>query len=79
MARDPNRKNERKPERKTKNIRTTSDDLNAGSKHQISTNRGMADLEPGASIGRNIKTRGSGLSTKRSVTGSDYDGQNTVE
>jgi hypothetical protein len=69
----------RKNDRKNKNIRTTSDDLNAGSKHQISTNRGMSDLESGPSIGRNERTRGSGLSTKRSVTGSDFDGQNKVE
>jgi hypothetical protein len=69
----------RKSERKTKNIRTNSDDLNAGSKHQISTNRGMADLDSGPSIGSNVKKRGSGMSTKRSVTGSDFDGQTSVE
>jgi hypothetical protein len=69
----------RKPERKTKNLKTTSDDLNAGSKHQISNNRGTTDLESGASIGSNVRTRGAGISTKRSVTGSDYDGQNVIE
>ncbi|MCU7547621.1 hypothetical protein OCK74_00785 [Chitinophagaceae bacterium LB-8] len=73
------RNQNRKPERKTKNMKTTSDDLNAGSKHQISGNRGISDLESGASIGRNVRTRGSGLSTKRGVSGSDYDGQNVVE
>jgi hypothetical protein len=66
-------------ERKNRNLKTTSDDLNAGSKHQISTNRGMADLDAGPSIGSNVRKRGSGISTKRSVTGSDFDGQNTVE
>lgn len=65
--------------RKHKNLDTKSDDLNAGSKQQVSTNRGTADLESNASIGRNVRTRGSGLSTKKSVTGSDYDGQNTIE
>ena len=45
-----------------------------GSKEQISINRGMVDMDPEPSIGTNRTTRGSGISTKKNVTGSDYDG-----
>lgn len=48
---------------------------NVGSNQQHSLNRGMADMDADASIGTDRTTRGSGISTKRSVTGSDYDGQ----
>ena len=74
-SRGQNRKNASK----TRNLQTNSDDLNAGSKHQISTNRGMADLDSGPSIGSNVRKRGSGISTKKSVTGSDFDGQTSTE
>jgi hypothetical protein len=52
-----------------------NEERNAGSKEQISVNRGMADMDAGPSVGTNESTRGSGISTKKSVTGSDYDGQ----
>lgn len=48
---------------------------NIGSNQQHSLNRGMADMDADSSIGTDRTTRGSGISTKRSVTGSDYDGQ----
>lgn len=43
--------------------------------------QGTVDMDAQESVGSGTsrQTRGSGLSTKRNVTGSDYDGQNSGE
>ncbi|MEI6947948.1 hypothetical protein V9K67_12190 [Paraflavisolibacter sp. H34] len=48
---------------------------NLGSERQVSLNRGTTDMDPQPSIGTNVRPSGSGITTKRNVTGSDYDGQ----
>lgn len=48
---------------------------NLGSEHQISTNRGITDMDAQPSVGNRGRTRGSGIVTKKNITGSDYDGQ----
>lgn len=48
---------------------------NLGSEHQISTNRGISDMDAQPSVGNRGRTRGSGIVTKKNITGSDYDGQ----
>jgi hypothetical protein len=61
---------------------------NSGSKQNTSHNldrsirrtRGTVDMDPQESIASSgVTQRGSGLTTKRNVTGSDYDGQNGGE
>ncbi|MBD0294700.1 MAG: hypothetical protein ICV84_05770 [Flavisolibacter sp.] len=54
-------------------------DINRGGQQNASANRGGTtdmDNDAIAGAGRDTRTeRGSGISTKRGVTGSDYDGQ----
>ena len=55
-------------------VPSRADNLSGDRKENVSTRGGTADM--GASSTRGVSNRpGSGLTEKRSVTGSDYDGQ----
>jgi hypothetical protein len=58
--------------------RSSVDDNEQGKTYRRT--HGTVDMDPQESIAStNRQTRGSGLTTKRNVTGSDYDGQNAGE
>ena len=70
--------NTRGQNRNDQNRNQESDISRTQGEHSRQTGRdtGLADMtEERTSSGQNASERGSGLRTKRSVTGSDYDGQ----
>lgn len=64
-----------KRERGRESTRSDMGKQDIGSNQRASTNRGVADMDSNSSVSTSRKTSGSGIAPKKSVTGSDYDGQ----
>ncbi|MBD0331322.1 MAG: hypothetical protein ICV66_01575 [Chitinophagaceae bacterium] len=77
MAEKQKRKNKSNNENTDRNTSTPTRNISGNPQHNASQNRGLSDMDNEAvGTGTNLQERGSGLNTKKGVTGSDYDGQN---